>query len=90
MRVWREIDGFPDYSVSDRGEIKLWGRVDPRNGKYIKDRILKLRETPRGLGVTLWHKGASEVVVVRELLHRYFPKNRVFGKHYGSIYQDDA
>lgn len=56
---WKEIEGFPDYQVSDQGRVKSL--------KFGRERILKLRTTGYGyLDIKLWSEGKYE----RKLIHR--------------------
>ena len=76
MGIWKEIHDYPDYSVSNTGEIKLWGKSIKRENMRpmrSKDIILKLRVTPLGRGVTLWNNGRCKFFTIKELLYKYFP-----------------
>lgn len=66
--IWREIDGFPDYEVSNLG------RVCSFKGKY--PRIKKLRKNRDGyLQIQLWHGGKQVMKKVHRLVAEAFVPN---------------
>ncbi len=52
--VWKEVDGFPDYRVSNMGRIKSLSKLKVRSNKtgnfITKDRIIKQRHDVNGGG----------------------------------------
>jgi len=45
--LWKDIEGFENYQISNLGRVKSIGRFDTR-GKYWSEKILKVRLHPRG------------------------------------------
>lgn len=66
--VWREIEGFPGYKVSDQGRVKSL--------KYGKERILKLELSHKGYyRAALTIEGKTKKVSVHRLVAQAFIPN---------------
>ena len=71
---WRDVKGFKGlYQVSDRGRVRVIGRVVSHylgGPKRLKSRILKpaLRGKSRHLSVHLWKEGRKWTVLVHRLV----------------------
>lgn len=67
--VWKQIEDFPDYEVSNHGRV--------RSNKFCKTRIMKQYKTPLGyLDVCLTMSGKSTSVRVHRLVLETFVGNR--------------
>jgi hypothetical protein len=47
MKEWKIIDGFPDYEVSSRGEIRSLSRIYIRPNPYNKDKTQTITTTTK-------------------------------------------
>ena len=83
MEIWKEIDGFPRYSVSSEGRIKnnetghLLALVAER-GNYLK--------------VTLYYHGKAKRVAVHRAVATAFipnPENKATVNHINGIHNDN-
>lgn len=45
--IWRDIEGYPNYQISNMGRVKSLSRSDDR-GRIIKEKILKQRKNRCG------------------------------------------
>ncbi len=65
MEFWKQIEGYPDYYISDHGRVK--------SVKFNKERIIKGSCTSRGYrSVTLSNNGINRLFSVHRLVGIYF------------------
>lgn len=62
---WREIRGYPDYEVSDRGRVRSW-RTPRSKGRRLRPLMLKFNVVRGRLRVCLWCNGKGK----QQLVHR--------------------
>lgn len=85
MSEWKEIEGYPDYQVSDDGRVKSF-----KNGK---ERILKGCNNGDGhLRINLLYNGKQKSKLVHRLMAEAFipnPDNLPFVRHLNDIPDDN-
>ena len=74
--VWKDIDGFPGYQVSDHGRVRTHNKVTS-SAKYPKrvwkDRILKQKiGKDKSCRLSLWRDGKETTVLVHRLVANEF------------------
>lgn len=72
MEIWKDIDDFPGYQVSDLGRVRTHNKVtftERHGNRHWKDRILKNKVSRKDncSRVNLWKNGKDYTVLVHRL-----------------------
>ena len=88
MEIWKDIDGYPDYMVSNMGRVKSLERnvVKGKGGLYkIEEKILKsIKKRDGYLQINLSKDGKQKTHLIHRLVAQAFllnPNNLVEIKH---------
>ena len=76
--IWKEIDGWPHYDISNFGNVRTWKLMGSK-GKTFRDVPLLLKPAPNSKGylnVRLGNNGLSKTLTVARLVASAF-----IGKH---------
>jgi len=87
--IWKDVTGFPSYQVSNLGRAKQLGKP---HSKYNQDKILKLHDTRKYYGITLFSKSGSKQVSIHRLIAVEFipnPENKPQVNHKNGIKLDN-
>lgn len=92
IEIWKEIDGFPDYEVSNLGRIKSKARIQTSPGlKFIGKRkreiILRSFFTSNRFKVSLYSDGCIKSAFVHKLVAKAFVDNSQNYKYV--VFKDD-
>ena len=78
METWKEIQGYPNYFVSDLGNVKTIDRKDTI-GRFVKGRILSAGLSNRYLYVSLRNNMKSRSFMVHQLVAQEFLGHKING-----------
>lgn len=88
MEIWKTIEDYPNYQVSNMGRVKSLG-----NNKARKEKILKgIKGKDSYLSVGLYKEGKIKMYLVHRLVAQAFipnPNNKPFIDHINTIRTDN-
>lgn len=92
MEIWKDIEGYPNYQVSNMGRVKSLERID-NNNHLVKEKILKgIKERKGYFLVSLWKDGEGKSFSVHRLVAQAFldnPNNLPQVNHKNEIKDDN-
>ena len=85
LEIWKSIEGFPDYKISNMGRVKSLERwIDRKNNSSMKlsEKLLKPNILKRGYhAVSLSNQGIQPKLYIHSLVIEHFGKPKPSPKH---------
>jgi len=76
VEVWKVIDNYPDYEVSNKGRVRSWRKSGPHGGRRNEPKILAYNKHRGGYQmVILCRKGSQKKCTVHRLVLAAFDKS---------------